>query len=167
MRIGTIYGLVCLLLLGATTGFGQSYQGGIRGAVSDTAGAIIPGVEVALINEGTNVSRETVTNETGQYVFASVSPGTYKLRASLAGFKTYERSGLTIGTQQFVTLDIRLEIGVISDEVSVVADSPLIETSSANTATSLPQQILSTLPNTGPPGCSTRPALSGPTGTAS
>jgi len=149
MRIGTIFGLVCLSLFGAANGFAQSYQGGVRGAVSDTAGAIIPGVEVALINEGTNVSRETVTNETGQYVFASVSPGTYKLRASLAGFKTYERSGLTIGTQQFVTLDIRLEIGVISDEVSVIADSPLIETSSANTATALPQQILSTLPNTG------------------
>lgn len=75
----------------------QSFQGGIRGAVKDTAGAMIPGVEVSLINEGTNVARNTVTNEAGQYVFASVAPATYKLRASLAGFKTFDRAAINSG----------------------------------------------------------------------
>ncbi|MBI4473059.1 MAG: TonB-dependent receptor, partial [Acidobacteria bacterium] len=149
MEIRRVVFACLLMLFGAASILGQSYQGGIRGAVNDPGGAVIPGVQVVLINEGTNVSRETVTNETGQYVFAAVAPGTYRLRATLPGFKTYERSGVNIGVQQFVTLDINMEVGAVTEEIAVVADAPLIETSTANTSTALPQAMLSTLPNTG------------------
>jgi hypothetical protein len=127
----------------------QGFQGGVRGIVRDAGGAIIPGVDVSLINEGTNVARETITNEIGQYNFSLVAPGTYRVRASLQGFRTYERSGINIGTQQFVVVDIDLEVGAITEEVEVVADAPLVETANANTGGSLPSPILKELPNTG------------------
>src|SRR5438093_481802 len=143
--------LVCFLLfvIWTTPGFTQSFQGGIRGAVTDSVGAVIPGVEVTLANEATNVARSTVSNEVGQYVFSAVAPGTYKLRAALQGFKTFERSGINIGTQQFINLDISLEPGAVTEEVQVTADAPLLETATASTGASLPNYFLSTLPNTG------------------
>src|SRR2546427_273931 len=87
--------IACVLLwfAGVTTAFGQGFQGGLRGAVRDAGGALIPGVEVSLINEGTNVARNTVSNEVGEFVFNFVAPGTYRLRASLPGFETFELGG--------------------------------------------------------------------------
>jgi hypothetical protein len=115
----------------------------------DPGGALIPGVEVALTNEATNVFRSTVSNEVGQYVFSAVAPGTYKLKAALPGFKTFERSGINIGTQQFINIDVTLEVGVVSETVEVSADAALLETVTASTGASLTNSFLSTLPNTG------------------
>src|SRR5881296_752395 len=136
-------------IAGTTTAFGQGFQGGLRGAVRDPGGALIPGVEVSLINEGTNVARNTLSNEVGEFVFSFVAPGTYSLRAALAGFKTFERGGINIGTQQFITIDISLEVGARAEEVKVVADAPLVETSTASTGGALPSLLLEQLPNTG------------------
>src|SRR5438552_6981178 len=144
---GSIYFIV--FLAASVASFGQGFQGGLRGAVRDPGGALIPGVEVSLINEGTNVARNTVSNELGEFVFNFVAPGTYRLRASLAGFKTFERGGLNIGTQQFITLDISLEVGARTEEVKVVAEAPLIETSNASTGTVLDTLSLQTLPAPG------------------
>jgi trimeric autotransporter adhesin len=127
---------------------GQSFQGGLRGAVKDANG-VIPGVVVVLTNEGTNVSRTVVSNDSGEYVFASVTPGTYTVKATLEGFKTFERKGLSIATQQFITLDLPMEVGAISEEVSVTAAAPLIETSNASTGQVLSRDALDTLPNAG------------------
>src|ERR1044071_3163175 len=102
------FGLGCLLY--STDSFAQGFQGGVRGAVRDSAG-VIPGVEVLLVNDATNVSRSTVSNEVGEYAFVAVAPGAYTVRATLAGYKTFERKGLTVGTQQFIALDMVLELG--------------------------------------------------------
>ena len=79
-----------LLVLAAAASVGaQQFTGGVRGAVRDANG-VIPGVAVTLTNEATNVSRETVTNDVGQYNFPAVPPGTYTLKSQLTGYKTFE-----------------------------------------------------------------------------
>ena len=100
--------LVCAIAAGGAAA--QSYQGGLRGAVRD-ANAVVPGADVTLVSEETGASRATVTNGAGEYAFPSVVPGTYTVRASLTGFKTFEDHGIRIGTQEFVTLDLRLQVG--------------------------------------------------------
>src|SRR5262245_17288340 len=146
---------VCLLsgvvffLLSGTLAAGQGFQGGVRGAVTDPAGAFIPGTVVTITNEGTSATRSTVTNDAGQYVFGAVIPGTYKITAELPGFKLFERTGMTIGTQEFLIIDIRLEVGQVTESVAVTADVPLIETSNASNAQSLRSIELDTLPNPG------------------
>src|SRR6266702_4608176 len=97
--------LMCgfLLVATATDARSQSFQGGLRGTVKDVNG-VIPGVAVTLSNEATNVERGTIGNGAGEYVFAAVLPGTYMVRTVLTGFKTCERKGLTIGTQEFITI---------------------------------------------------------------
>ena len=74
-------------VLGLTAGaFAQTFQGGVRGAIQDADGGVLPGVTVTLDNEDTGVSRTAVANAVGEYNFANVQPGTYTLRAELSGF---------------------------------------------------------------------------------
>src|SRR3984893_3928128 len=125
--------VVCALLMlaGAATLGAQQFTGGVRGAVRDANG-IIPGVTVSLTSEATKISRETVTNEAGQYNFPALTPGTYTLKTQLTEYKTYESKGIPVATQQFITLDITLELGTIQESVTVVGETPLIDTSNAS-----------------------------------
>ncbi len=94
----------------------QTYQGGVRGSVKDNQG-VIPGVEVTLTNEETNAVRLTQTNGSGEYAFPNVLPGPYSIKVSMPGFKTEERKGLRMATQQQVQLDFTLEIGSLSEQI--------------------------------------------------
>src|SRR6266508_1986330 len=111
--------IACMLLVvaGAAAVNAQQFTGGVRGAVRDANG-VIPGVAVTLTNEATNISRDVVTNDVGQYNFPAVAPGTYTLKAQITGYKAYESKGLIVGTQQFVTLDVQLEVGRIEESVT-------------------------------------------------
>src|SRR5262249_25583584 len=128
--------------------FGQGFQGGLRGAIKDPGG-VLPGVEVTLTNEQTNISRSTTTNERGEYVFASVDPGTYKLKVVLTGYKTIEQGGIRIGTQQFLTMDQTMEVGRIEENVTVTGAAPLIETSNASQGAVIDSAALQSLPSPG------------------
>src|SRR4030095_13568827 len=100
-------------------------------------------------NESTNIARTTTTNERGEYVFASVIPGTYSLKAALQGYKTIDRRAITVGTQQFITLDLTLEGGTLAESMTVTGQSPIIETSNASQGTVLDSEALQTLPSPG------------------
>ena len=123
----------------------QTYQGALRGAVRDAQG-VIPSAEVFLIHEETNATRSAMTNEVGEYAFASILPGVYTVRVSLPGFKTEERKGFRIGTQQSAVLDFMLEIGAVSEQITVTGEAPLVERASATQATSLDKEALQNLP---------------------
>ena len=137
-----------LVFAGATDAMSQQFTGNVRGTVSDAQG-IIPGVTVTLVNEGTTVARDTITNEVGEYAFPAVAPATYSIRTSLPGYKTYEQRGITVGTQAALTIDLVLEVGTVEEEITVTADAPLIETSNASVGDSLDREILETLPAPG------------------
>jgi trimeric autotransporter adhesin len=142
--------LTCLLLLGtlAAVAGAQTFTGGVRGVVSDVNG-VIPGVTVTLTNEATNVSRDTVTNDVGQYNFPAVQPGTYSIKTSLTGYKSSERSGLRIGTQQFLTIDLQLELGSLQETITVTGEAPLIDTTTASVGGTLDREQLEVLPSPG------------------
>src|SRR2546426_1363385 len=146
--IGSIVSALLLLVGSAASVDAQQFTGGVRGAVRDANG-VIPGVTVTLTNEATNISREVVTNEVGQYNFPAVPPGTYTLKSQITGYKTFESKGLTVGTQQFVTLDVLLAVGGIEESITVTGQSPLIDTSTASTGGVLDRQALEVLPAPG------------------
>ena len=116
----------------ATDGASQSFQGGLRGAVTD-ANSVIPGVMVTLINEGTTVSRD----DREQRARRNTCLRRWRLEPTPCArcSRDSRRSngkGLTIGTQQFVTVDLVMEVGMIEESISVTADAPLLETSNAS-----------------------------------
>ncbi len=137
-----------LVPLATSAAWAQTFTGGVRGAVRDANG-VIPGVTVTLLNEATGASRDAVSNEQGQYNFAAVPPGNYTVKAELTGFKTYETKGLRVGAQQFVTLDIGLEVGQLQETITVTGAAPLIDTSNATGGGVISTEQLSTLPSGG------------------
>ena len=127
------------------TGTAQTYQGALRGAVRDAQG-VIPGAELTLVNEDTSAERSAMTNEVGEYAFTSVLPGTYTVRVSLPGFKTEQRTGYRVGTQQALVLDFMLDVGGISEQITVTGEAPLIERATASVATTLTAAQLTAIP---------------------
>ena len=137
--------LVCLL---PATAPAQTFHGGVRGTVRDATG-IISGATVRLTNEATGIAREVRTNDVGEYAFVAVDPSTYGLQASLTGYRRFERQGLRVATQQFLTLDMLLEPGAIEEQITVVVDELLIETSNASFGAVIDKFKLETFPNHG------------------
>src|SRR4051812_18383675 len=134
--------------LATTTAWAQTFTGGVHGVVSDTGG-IVPGVTVTLVNEANGASRDAVSNDRGLYDFTAVPPGTYTVKAELTGFKTFENKGIRVGTQQFVTLDIKLDVGQLQETITVTGDAPLIDTSNASTGGVIDSRRLEPLPSGG------------------
>ncbi len=143
-----IFPIALLWILTMST-FAQSYQGTLRGAVNDSGGKALANATLALVNEQTNVSRTTVTNVAGEYVFERIDPGRYRISATLNGFKKADRTGVVVETQQQVTLDLTLSVGDVAETVTITGEIPLLETATASTGTVLGKQTLDELPNAG------------------
>ncbi len=153
MKLHLIYRAILLLTVFATFGIStlsaQNVVGGVRGLIQDPGGAIIAGANVTLTNQGTNVSRSTVSNAQGEYVFSQVEPGTYSISVEAQGFKKLQRPGVIVSTQEFLTIDLKMEIGEVSQSISVTTEVPLIENSNASNGQVLDSQKLTDLPNLG------------------
>jgi hypothetical protein len=141
----SVFLLLVLMIVGVRA---QGFQGAIRGLVKDSGG-VIPGADVTLVNEGTSVARATTTNAAGEYSFTSVPPGTYTLKLNMQGYKAYAQAGIRLGTQQFITIDVGLEVGAVAETLTVSGQSPIVESSTASTGTVLDTESLQTLPSPG------------------
>src|SRR3990172_1354404 len=106
-----IFKVMGLLLLVPALASSQTYQGGVRGAVRDADGGVLPGTSVTLTRVQTGITRTSVTNERGEYVFASVAPGTYNVAVELSGFAPFLREGLLVGVQDFLVQDVTMVVG--------------------------------------------------------
>jgi hypothetical protein len=91
--------------------------GEVTGRVTDASGALIPGASLTLTNVNTSATRTVVTTEAGAYTFPSISPGTYKLRTELQGFKAAASEAFEVQVQQVVRLDVVLQVGQVSETV--------------------------------------------------
>jgi trimeric autotransporter adhesin len=107
------------------------------------------GVKVTLLNQGTGEPRTSLTNSSGQYDFALVVPATYELTAESASFKKFDRRDIIVGTQEFLTVDVPLEVGSVTESVLVTEQVPLVESSNASQGQVLDNQKLTDLPNLG------------------
>src|SRR5262245_21363866 len=145
-----VFQMFCSLLLvvaaSAVATRGQSYQGGLRGAARDASGAVVVGCELSLINEETNTARAAVTNSDGEYAFTNVLPGVYTLVATRSGYKKYERKNIRIGTQEFITLDVNLDVGQTTESVTISGEATTLESSNPSIATTLETRALQDLP---------------------
>jgi len=147
-KLSKVRSSILLGVLNATL-WGQSYQGGIRGTVTDAQGASIPGAKVTLTDQSTNIARNTVTNATGEYVFNALDPATYSVTTESPNFGKYERRNLVIATQEFVTADVQLQLGALSQTVLVTQEVPLVESSNASNGQVIDSQKMTDLPNLG------------------
>jgi hypothetical protein len=128
--------LVAILMISFATGaFSQSTTGTVLGTVKDQSAAVLPGVEISVVNLSTNQSRTAITNERGDYSIPQLSIGFYSVTASLPGFKTEVRSRIEIQVDQRAKIDFQLEVGQVSDKVMVTAEAPLVQANDASVGT--------------------------------
>jgi hypothetical protein len=147
--ISAVVRAITFFTFGIATLWAQTFQGGLRGIVEDPGGSAIAGAKVVLLNQATNVSRVTDSNAQGEYVFSSVDPATYAIVVESSGFKKLQHKDVVVGTQQFVTVDLKLELGSINESVQVTAEVALIETSNASNGQVMDSQKITDLPNLG------------------
>ena len=117
---------------GANVGtlYAQGLTGQITGTITDSGGGVMPGVTVTVTNTGTKASRDAVTGADGQFTFPDLLAGTYDLKASLAGFKTYAQTGIVLSSTERVGLRaIVLQVGGLSETISVQAEPVKVQTS--------------------------------------
>lgn len=140
---------ICLATVLSTAALAQSTYGGLRGLVADAGGGVLASAKVGLLNEGTGELRSAVTLATGEYVFSQVIPGTYSITVENPGFKKYERKGVLVETQSQLTVDVKMEVGNVTDSVQVTEEVPLIETATASQGQVIDRQKMIDLPNLG------------------
>src|SRR5260370_39043044 len=118
--------LVTMLTVLLGTAFGQSTNSGdIRGVVTDSTGAALPGVNVTVLNVNTGVSKVYVTNNDGIYDTSSIVTGTYKITFEKSGFKEFVRSSVTLNAEN-MGISAQLSVGAVSEQVVVNMDVPLL-----------------------------------------
>ena len=123
--------LLTALVLAATFLMAAGERAAISGTVSDKTGAVIPGVTVRALNTATNQTMETVSNDSGFYSFPSLILGNYKVEAELEGFQKFQQTGLKLEVGANVRLDISLQVGNLSDVVTVEANVDMVTTTDA------------------------------------
>lgn len=150
MRAFFLRSVAALGILGLAAGaFAQTFQGSIRGLITDTDGGVLPGVSVTIENEGTGVTRTAVSNAVGEYVFANLQPANYTVRAELSGFAPFVSEGLIVGVSAALVVDVTLGVGGIEETVTVTGETPLIEAATASVAATVDRAQLEVLPTPG------------------
>src|SRR5919201_1795235 len=136
------FGAAFLLVFFASTSlFSQSSNGTISGTASDASGAVIPGVTVTATNNATGVVTTVLSNDAGVYNFASLLPGTYKVSASLSGFRTQTFNDVQLVNAGQLRLNFTLEVAAAAQSVEVSVEAGnLITTSSSSVGEVLPQK---------------------------
>ena len=137
------------ILLPAMSAFGQGGVAEVNGNVTDQTGSVLPGAAVTLTHESTGLQRTVVTNESGRFVIAAVTPGQYTIRAELSGFQTQTRTGVAVLVGQAVTFNMSLPVGGLTDVVTVTGEAPIIEVTQTQIGANITAQQIDDLPTQG------------------
>src|SRR5438876_8004509 len=148
-RISLAIGLLIFATALAPTAFAQTGTSNITGTVRDTTGAVVPGATVTAKNEATGVTNTQVTTDSGLYAFSSLPVGAYTITVEKQGFKTLQKTNnrLEVGTP--LAADVALEVGQVSETVSVQAGAEQLQTSNATIGNVVEQKAIEALPLNG------------------
>jgi len=138
----------CVLFLITSTVFvlAQTTNGGIQGAVTDPSGATIGGAQITGRNLDTGLTISTVTSNAGLYSLANLPPGRYTVTVEAPNLKKYSREGVTVQTDATVALDVQMQLGAVSDSVTVAADASQLETATSDIGATLQSSLTENLP---------------------
>ncbi len=136
--------LFAALVFGITPLSAQTTTGTLRGTVTDTSGAVLPGATVELT--GVAGTQTAVADANGQYRFQALTPGVYALKATLDGFKAILMDGLRVEVGRTFDVDLRLEVGGVAEIITVTGESPLVDTSQSAVTVNYNQELIQSTP---------------------
>src|SRR3989454_3315075 len=123
--------LFACLAIGLGTGWAQGPVGTLNGTILDPTGAVVPGATVVAVNNATGVESKTTSTSAGAYTLPYLPAGTYTVRASAPNFRTSTAENVILRVAQDLTLNINLQVGAVSQQVTVSDTPPLLETGTA------------------------------------
>ncbi len=139
--------LLGALLLGFSTPVrGQAVNATLLGTVTDSSGAAVSNVRVTITETNTGISRTSQTNESGNYIFPDLPPGTYTVTAEQSGFKRASRAGVDVIVNTTQRVDLVLQPGNISETITVEAETPILQTERADTGRKLETVLTENVP---------------------
>ncbi|HEX6740106.1 MAG TPA: TonB-dependent receptor [Vicinamibacteria bacterium] len=147
MRIPGALGLAAALVLAAGTLHAQQGASEIRGRVVDEQGGSVPGAAIVLTNQETGMYRQVTAGADGTYFVTGLTPGTYEITAELTGFKKYSRKNIRLEIGKTASLDLRLELGSLQEELSVTAEAPIVDVTSKEVGGNVTSRELTDLPS--------------------
>jgi hypothetical protein len=127
----------------------QTGTSNISGTVKDMGGAVVPGATVTVKNEATGVTNTQTTTESGLYSFASLPVGTYTITLEKQGFKTLQKTNNTLQVGEPLTVDGSLEVGSVSETVTVQSGAEQLQTANATIGNVIEQKAIEALPLNG------------------
>src|SRR5262245_17846701 len=133
-------------MLVTTAAVAQTTTGTILGSIKDTQGGVVPGATVTATNLGTQYSRSVVTDSAGEYTLPLLPVGSYMIVVTIPGFKNFTQTGIQLEVGRNARVDATIELGAVSETVSVVGDSPLVDTASASLSRTVGQNEVLNLP---------------------
>src|SRR6058998_1400188 len=122
--------LCCLLLISGVVWAQATAQ--IGGTVHDETGAVIPGADIKVTQTATGAVRTTTSGEDGRYVLPTLPLGPYMLEASKPGFTTYLQTGIVLQVDSNLSVDVRMKVGAVGEEVTVEANASQVEARSTS-----------------------------------
>jgi len=125
-RVGSVCAWICAFVI--LTPLGAQTTASIFGTVTDESGAVVVGAKVMAVNTLTNDVRTTESNAVGAFAFPQLAVGLYRVQCELQGFKTWIQQGIELTLNRNARVDIELKTGSLSENITVVADAPLVET---------------------------------------
>ncbi len=124
----------------------QEYRATVLGAVTDPTGAAVPKAAVVITNNASGVSLKTETNNEGMYQLPYLLPGVYTLEVTVAGFKTHRRGPIELRVDDRARIDVVLELGRTTEQVTVTAEAPLVEETTASRGQVVNMDQITSLP---------------------
>jgi hypothetical protein len=138
-----------LLLVSSCVALAQTATGEVNGTITDKSGGAVVGATVRLVNQGTTILDQVQTNQNGYFLFITVRPGSYVLSVERAGFKTARVPAFDVAVNQTLTQNMVLDVGSLSETVTVTAEAPLLQQSSAELGTVISEEAVRELPLNG------------------
>src|SRR5882762_2255999 len=138
--------LGAILLAFSGPAVGQAVNATLLGTVTDSSGAAVPNAKVLITETNTGISRTSQTNDSGNYVFPDLPPGTYRVTAELSGFKRESKAGIGLVVNSTERIDLVLQPGNVSETITVEVETPILQTERADTGRKLESVLTENVP---------------------
>ncbi len=146
-KVGRHTTLVVLLsLVACASALGQETTGSILGTVKDSSGAVLSGARLSALNQETDQQITAVSNDTGDYVFPLLRAGRYRLTVEAPGFQRLIRTDVEVSTTERVRVDLTMQVGAVTDTVTVDAEAPLLQSEQATVGQVVQQRAIESIP---------------------
>jgi len=138
-----------VLLFASSSLSAQTATGQVNGNITDSTGAVVGGASITITNQGTKITSKTTSNASGNFLFINLHPGVYSLEVTMQGFKKAEVPLFELAVNQTISQPVMLSVGATTETIEVTATAPMLQVSSSELGTVIPERAVEDLPLNG------------------